>query len=136
MNPILKNIIVVILSMFAGGTLNSLIVKFGPKIFPLPEGVDPSNLESIAANIHRYDTGNFMTVFFAHALGTFVASFLIARFAASQHRRLALIPGFFFLIGGIMMTRMLDAPTWFDALDLLVAYLPMAFLGYLLGRKK
>ena len=136
MNPLLKNILVVILGFFIGGALNMLLIKIGPSIIPLPPGIDPMDEASLAANIHLFEAKNFIMVFLAHALGTLVASFIIARFAASQNMRLALIPGFFFLIGGIMMSRMVDAPTWFDALDLLGAYLPMAYLGYLFGRKK
>jgi hypothetical protein len=35
-----------------------------------------------------------------------------------------------FLLGGIANVAMLPAPLWFSALDLLLAYLPMAWLGH------
>lgn len=133
---ILKNILVVIAGIGVGGGLNGLIVKYSDSIVPLPPGVDTSNPESIAENIHLFSTGNFMVILLAHALGTLLASFLIAKFVESHHYRLAMIPGILFLIGGIMMTTMVPAPTWFDATDLLLAYFPMAFLGYILGRPK
>jgi len=136
MNPILKNILVVIAGIIIGGGLNSLLVMKASSIIPFPEGVDTSDPNKIIDYMHLFEPRNFIMPFLAHALGTMLASYVIARFAASQNFRLALIPGFFFLIGGIIMTRMVDAPTWFDALDLLVAYLPMAYIGYMLGRKK
>lgn len=136
MSSTLKNILIVILALFIGGVVNMLLISISPMVVSPPEGVNPADPESLAANIHLFKPKHFIMPFLAHALGVLVASFIIARFAASQHLRLALIPGFLFLIGGIMMTRMVDAPTWFDALDLLVAYLPMAYLGYLIGRKK
>lgn len=136
MNLVLKNILIVILGLFIGGAVNMFLVTISASVIPLPPGVDPTDEASLAAGIKLFEAKHFIMPFLAHALGTLVASFIIAKFAASQHMRLALIPGFMFLIGGIMMSRMVDAPTWFDALDLLVAYLPMSYLGYLLGRKK
>ena len=43
------------------------------------------------------------------------------------------VPGF--LAGGIAAARMIPAPAWFVVLDLAAAYVPMAFLGALLGRR-
>lgn len=135
MNNTLKNILVVILGLFIGGALNSLIVSISGIVIPLPEGIDPSDPESLAAGMHLFKPINFLMPFLAHALGTLISSFIIAKFAASHHYGLAMIPGFLFLLGGIAMTQMVDAPTWFDATDLLLAYLPMAWLGYQLGKK-
>jgi hypothetical protein len=39
-----------------------------------------------------------------------------------------------FLLGGIMMAFSVGGPTWFIILDLTIAYLPMAWLGYRLGK--
>lgn len=136
MNPTLKNVLIVFLGIIIGGAVNMFLITISGNFIPLPEGVDPTDEKSLAAGIHLFEAKHFIMPFLAHALGTLIASFIIARFATKQHLRLALLPGFLFLIGGIMMSRMLDAPTWFDALDLLVAYLPMAYLGYMLGRKK
>jgi len=40
--------------------------------------------------------------------------------------KLALTIGVFFLLGGIINSFMLPTPTWFIAIDILFAYLPMA----------
>jgi len=37
--------------------------------------------------------------------------------------------GFLFFIGGVMAVNMINAPLWFDVLDLSLAYLPMAWLS-------
>jgi hypothetical protein len=43
----------------------------------------------------------------------------------------------FFLLGGIAMILNCGGPAWFIATDLLLAYLPMAYLGgFLAGRKR
>jgi hypothetical protein len=46
---------------------------------------------------------------------------------------MAYIVGVFFLIGGIAAASMISAPTWFIVLDLVVAYLPMAWLAGMVG---
>ena len=49
--------------------------------------------------------------------------------------KLALVVGVFFLAGGITNVLMLPSPAWFTALDLLGAYLPMAWLGAKIAEK-
>jgi hypothetical protein len=34
------------------------------------------------------------------------------------------------------MVKILPSPLWFNITDLCLAYLPMAWLGYLIGRRK
>jgi hypothetical protein len=43
--------------------------------------------------------------------------------------RNAWIIGGFFLVGGVINIAMLPSPVWFSVTDLIVAYLPMAWLG-------
>ena len=77
---------------------------------------------------------NFLFPFLAHALGTLSGAFIAAKIAASRPMILAMVIGVFFLIGGIMMVSMVGGPIWFNATDLLLAYIPMGYLGGVLGR--
>ena len=43
--------------------------------------------------------------------------------------------GGFFLLGGIAAVRMFGGPLWFQLGDLLLAYLPMAYLGAVLAER-
>jgi hypothetical protein len=72
--------------------------------------------------------------FLAHALGTFVGAFIAAKIAATSKMIIAIAIGIVFMIGGIMMVMMLPSPLWFDATDLVLAYIPMAYLGAKLAR--
>lgn len=130
MNPILRNVLAVIAGIAVGMIVNGAIIGLTSNLIPLPEGVDPENLESINENIHRYDLKHFLVPFMAHALGTLFGAFIAIRISATKHMGIAMGIGFFFLIGGIVMTVLLPkAPMWFKMLDLLVAYFPMAYLG-------
>lgn len=138
MNPILKNILIFILGWILGSAVNMGILSLGGILIPLPEGVDPADMESIKANIHLYEFRHFIPMFLAHAMGTLIGAFIVAKFAASQHFNLAIFIGGFFLLGGIAMAIMIPAPLWVEAADLIVAYFPMAWLGWKLagGKKK
>jgi hypothetical protein len=50
--------------------------------------------------------------------------------------KFALGLGVFFLLGGIAAAFMIPAPTWFIILDLVAAYIPMAYLAGKLVDKK
>ena len=112
------------------------IITFGGQLIPPPSGVNPADVNSIAENMHLYGPIHFLSPFLAHALGTFVGAYLVARFAPQFKFVLALFVGGLFLLGGIMMVIMLPSPMWFNILDLGVAYIPMGYLGWWLNQPK
>jgi len=134
MKGILKNILAVIVGLFIGGAANMGIVMLSGSIIPLPEGIDPTDMESITSNFHLYQPKHFLIPFLAHALGTLIGAFLTAKIAATHQMKFALVIGVFFLIGGIQMASLLPAPIWFDIIDLGFAYIPISFLGYKLAK--
>jgi len=136
MNPILKNILAVIAGVVLGSIVNGSLIILGPSIIPPPEGVDMMTPEGLAEAMKIMPPKNFIFPFLAHALGTLVGAFTTAKIAASHPLKLALGIGAWFLIGGIMMVQMIpNTPTWFAALDLIAAYLPMGWLGAKLANK-
>ncbi|MFP3949042.1 MAG: hypothetical protein ACLFWG_09960, partial [Longimicrobiales bacterium] len=77
---------------------------------------------------------HFVFPFLAHALGTLVGAGIVGAFAGMHRMGLAVVVGAFFLAGGVANALMIPAPAWFVGLDLVVAYLPMAWLGGRLGK--
>ena len=128
MNPIVKNILAVIAGWVCGSIVNMGLVKVGHMMFPI-EGVDPNDMAALAEAMPTLGFQHFIFPFLAHALGTLVGAAVCARIAVSHKMKFALGIGVLFLLGGIMVNTMLPAPTWFIASDLLLAYLPMAWLG-------
>jgi hypothetical protein len=86
--------------------------------------------------MHLMQPKHFIMPFLAHALGTLLSAFLIAKFAIKNNIKLALLSAFLFLIGGIVNSMILPSPIWFTLLDLGVVYIPMAYLGWQLEKKK
>ena len=133
MPKLLRNILAVLAGVVLGSVVNMLIIRFGPSLIPPPAGVDLSTPEGLAAGIALFEPRHFVTPFLAHALGTFVGALVAYLVAGSHKARFAWAIGVLFLCGGIAACFMIPAPVWFMALDLLVAYLPMAWLAIWLG---
>ena len=134
MPNIVRNVIAVIVGLVIGGIVNMALVTISPSLIPPPAGVDVTNVESLSKAIHLFEPRHFVMPFLAHALGTLVGALVAYLIAASRKVQLAYVVGVFFLVGGIAASFMIPAPTWFIALDLLVAYLPMAWLGIQIGK--
>ena len=127
--PVVKNILAVIIGIVIGGIVNMLLVNIGPSVIPLPHGADVSTMDKLSESMKLFSPVNFIFPFLAHALGTLVGAYIAAKFSASNHVKLAMLIGIFFLIGGIAAVNMLGGPMWFNITDLVLAYIPMAFLG-------
>ena len=136
MPKIATNVLAVLAGILIGSLVNMGIILVGPMIIPLPEGVDMADMDRFAENLNLLQPVNFITPWVAHALGTFFGGLVTSKLAASQHMKLALGIGAFFLLGGISVVLMYGGPLWFACVDLLGAYFPMAYLGGLLGRPK
>jgi len=132
---ILRNILALIVGFVAGSVVNMALVTIGPRMIPAPAGVDVSNAESIAASIHLFEPKHFVFPFLAHALGTFAGALVAFLIAASHRTVFAFVVGVLFLAGGIAASFMIPAPPWFIALDLVAAYLPMAWLATRVGHR-
>ncbi|MBI1191999.1 MAG: hypothetical protein GC205_02335 [Bacteroidetes bacterium] len=135
MSPALRNVLAVIAGLLIGLPVNMGLIILGPMVIPPPPGADFTSPEGLEAAMPLMEPRHFVFPFLAHALGTLVGAIFTARFAASRQTAMALVVGVFFLAGGIANVSMLPSPMWFNALDLLGAYLPIAFLGGQIGRR-
>ena len=129
MNSVVKNILAVIAGAIFGGIVNMSIIMVSGSLIPPPEGADLTTMEGLKASMHLFTPINFLMPFMAHALGTLAGAFLTAKVAATYKMNLALLIGVLFLAGGIANVFMLPSPTWFSITDIVVAYIPMAYLG-------
>lgn len=135
MASILRNILAVLIGMVLGSVVNMAIITFGPTLIAPPAGVDMSSVEGMARTMHLFEPRHYVTPFVAHSLGTLVGAFLAYVIAASHRAAFAWAIGVLFLCGGVLASFMIPAPAWFIATDLLLAYLPMAWLAIWIGRR-
>ena len=136
MNKTVRYILAVIEGAVVGSLVNMGIIMVSGSIIPPPEGVDNTTVEGLKAGIHLFQPKHFLFPFLAHALGTFVGALLTAFIATNRKLLFAMIIGVFFLAGGIGNVLMLPSPLWFTLVDLIGAYLPMAFLAAWIAKSK
>jgi hypothetical protein len=130
----LRSVIGVVVGLVLGSVVNMAFVTISSSVIAPPAGADMTTVEGLTAAMPRLQAKHFVFPFLAHALGTLVAAFVAASIAASQKLPIALGIGGLFLVGGIAASMMIPAPAWFIAIDLIAAYLPMAWLGAKLAR--
>jgi hypothetical protein len=135
MNPLLRNIAAVLLGFVLGSIVNRALITVSPHVIPPPPGVDVANVARLKASLHVYQPKHFLFPFLAHALGTFAGALIAFVVAGSRRAVFAYALGLLFLAGGITACFLIPAPAWFMALDLIAAYLPMAWLATRLGRR-
>lgn len=136
MGRILRNILAVVAGVVVGSAVNMALIMVSGRVIPPPAGADVTTVEGLQASIHLFEPRHFVFPFLAHALGTLAGAFVAARLAATYAMPLALVVGLVFLAGGAANVSMLPAPMWFNVLDLVCAYLPMAWVGGRLATRR
>ena len=135
MPTLLRNVIAVVAGVVIGGLVNSALIMLSPSIVAPPGGVDVNDAESLRRSIHLFQPRHFVMPFLAHALGTLAGALAAHVIAATHKLPIALLIGVVFLFGGIAASVMIPAPAWFIAVDLLLAYIPMAWLAARIGAR-
>ena len=128
MNPIIRNILAVIAGWIVGSAINMGLIQTGHTLMPI-EGLDPNDMDAFAAVMPTLDFKYFIFPFLAHALGTLGGAIVAGLLAVSHKMKFSLAIGALFLAGGIMVNYMLPGPTWFAVADIVLAYIPMAWIG-------
>ena len=131
----MRNVFACIIGVVLGSSINMALVVLGPLVIPSPAGVDVTNPEALSNSIHLFELKHFVFPFLAHALGTLFGSLAAFLVAVSYKSAFAFGVGTLFLAGGIAASFMIPAPTWFVVLDLVAAYIPMAWLSTLIGNR-
>ncbi len=124
-----NNLIAVLAGVLVGFVVNAALIMVGTSIIPVPEGIDSSSADALRNSAYLLEAKHFIFPLLAHALGTLVGALLAAKLAVDSKMRCAMIVGIVFLMGGISTAYMVNGPMWFSITDLLLAYIPMAWIG-------
>jgi hypothetical protein len=135
MSNVVRNVLAVLAGLVIGGIVNGVLVAISSMVIPPPAGVDVNDMESLSKGMQLFEPRHFIMPFLAHALGSLTGAIAAYMIAGSHKTQIALAIGAVFLLGGAAASYMLPAPVWFEALDLVVAYLPMAWLGSKIGAR-
>ena len=135
MAKFLRILLAVVLGFVIGSVVNMALIMLSGKVIPPPTGADVTTMEGLKASLHLFEPKHFIFPFLAHAIGTFVGALVAGFLAPGRSVVPAYVVGGLFLLGGIASAFMLPAPAWFIAVDLLLAYLPAAWLGQVLAKR-
>lgn len=130
MNPTIKNILAVLAGAIIGGVVNGGLISISSSVIPPPDGAILTTMEGLKASMSLMEPKHFLMPFLAHALGTLVGAAIASYVAANNKLMVALVVGFLFFLGGFANVIMLPSPLWFTITDLVVAYIPMSWIGY------
>lgn len=135
MNRALRMLLAVIAGFVIGSVVNMALIMLSGRVIPPPAGADVTTMEGLRASLHLFEPKHFVFPFLAHSLGTLIGAMVAALLAPGKSSVAAYVVGGLFLLGGIANAFMLPAPAWFNAADLVLAYLPAAWAGQLLARR-
>jgi hypothetical protein len=136
MKRVFRLILAVIAGLFVGSIVNMALVMLSGHVIPPPAGVDTTTTEGLKAAMPLFEPKHFLFPFLAHAMGTLVGALVATLATPGRTSGPAWTVGGLFLIGGIAAVVMLPSPLWFTVVDLVFAYLPMAWLGHRLAVRK
>ena len=128
MRVFLRIILSLVLGILSGSAINILLIIAGQNIITAPSSFNPMNAQDWTISF-------FIFPFLAHSLGTLVGSFVAAKASKNYHISISLMVGLWFLAGGIYMTTIIPAPAWFEMLDIIICYIPMAYIGWKLNKR-
>lgn len=135
MRSTLRLVFGLFLGALGGAVVNMGLIVVGSELIPAPAGIDVTSTESLAESVHLLGPQNFVFPFLAHAGGTLAGCLIACVIVRHRPRAAAIGVGCIFLAGGIANVFMIPAPVWFIALDLVLAYLPMAFLAMMIFQR-
>lgn len=125
----MKNIFATIIGFFvASATVYIFETIIGHTMFPLPEGVDPMDMEWIKDNMDKIPMGSKIFVVIAHFAGIIAGMFM-----AAQISRRSMVPSY--IVGVLMLAAtfatifMLPKELWFTISDAV-----FVLAGYLIGK--
>lgn len=130
MRRVLRLVLAVVAGLLVGSLVNMGLLMLSGHVIPPPGGADVTTAEGLEASLHLFEPKHFVFPFLAHALGTLVGAIVATVLTPGRTPGPAWVIGAAFLLGGIISVAMLPAPLWFSVLDLVLAYLPMAWLGH------
>lgn len=134
MSNSIKNVLAVLLAIFAAGIITFSIVVLGHSIIPTPDGIDTNDFESIKSNFHLFEVKHFLFPLIAHALGTLVASYLVSRFAKTYKLWFAIGIGILFMCASLSLSLRIGQFNWIGIVEIL-QYIPVSLLGYTIWQR-
>lgn len=119
MQPIARSVFAVVGGILAAGIVVMLIQMVSFVLYPLPEGLDPTNNEAFIAHVRTLPAGAFLIVLASWFIGPMVGAIVAGVMARGSALRHAIPIGLVFLVAAIFNLLAIPHPMWFWAPGLL-----------------
>ncbi len=131
-----RKTLAIFLGLVVGSIVNMAFITVSHTVFPLPDGVDPNDMESFRAHVEAngLPTGALLIVLAAHAGGSLASGWVCGLIVKRVWLPAGFALGALWTCGGIYMLTMIPSPMWFAVADLLL-YVPAALVGVIVGGK-
>lgn len=131
----IRNIVAVIAAFITGGIAVFGIEALSHSFYPLPEGMDPSDMKQIAEYIKTAPIGPMVFVLLAQSAGSFVGGFVTGLISRSKQTVVAIVYGLLGLAMAALNLILVPVhPLWF-AIASVILPIPLALVGSSLARK-
>jgi hypothetical protein len=128
MGRFLRNLGGVIAGLVVGVLVIAVVEFASSKVYPLPAGIDPSDMKAFRLYMAQLLLGAFLFVLAAWGAGTFLGSWTATRIVAPRGPAGGAIVGAVLLAAGVANMLMLPHPGWFWVAAIVVL-VSCTFLG-------
>jgi hypothetical protein len=135
MNKYLRNVIVMLIALFVGVGLITLVQGIGHAIFPLPEGLDFKNKDGLREYVSDAAMMELLMVPISYFVGGMAAQLVACRWTKGDRLSL-LIVGLLLLTAAIITLSNFPNPTWLAVCNVAGSVIPIAVGLYLAPRCK
>jgi hypothetical protein len=122
-----RNILSVIVAFVVGGIFVFLFEALGHRIYPVPEGIDSTNMQAIAEYVKTAPVGAILAVLVAQSAGSLVGGFITGLISIAK-RATAIVYGILALIMAGINLVMIPHPWWFMVFSIVLP-IPLSLLG-------
>ena len=124
-----RNIVGVIIGVFVAGIIIWSIQSINLRLYPIPVGLDTTDMEAMEEFSKSLPAGAFITVLLSHLLGALGGAWVGCIVADRYFLKISMIIAAFLLVMGIINLLMLPHPVWFMVADI-PSYTIGAWIGY------
>ena len=128
-----------VLPVVVGAMSGMILITVGEiglhMLYPLPAGTDLYDVDSVAKYIGHLPATAFVFELLIYIVSSFLAGLLSSLLSKRESARPPVVVGIVLTLAGLYNVINLPQPLWFSVLNLIV-YLPFAYLGFLVVRKK
>ena len=128
-----RNILAVVAAFVVGGICVFGLEFLGQRFYPLPEGVDPNNMDQLKEYIKQAPAGALGMVLLAQSAGSLVGGIVTGWLGCSRLFLLGLIYGCLALLMAAINVYLIPHPVWFTVLSLVLP-IPLALFGTIVGQ--